>query len=94
MGLVEEVLAPRLDTPRKKVAAGGVGTSLSRRTRRLPVVSPGAGADPDNTPAKRGDRHRDGYSLMRPGRPIRFEAVDHAEFINLGGDDTPLEGQA
>jgi hypothetical protein len=25
---------------------------------------------------------------------VRFEAVSHAEFINLGGDDTPLEAQA
>jgi len=25
---------------------------------------------------------------------VRFEAVSHAEFINLGGDDTPLEALA
>jgi len=25
---------------------------------------------------------------------VRFEAVGHAEFINLGGDDTPLEALA
>jgi hypothetical protein len=24
---------------------------------------------------------------------VRFEAVSHAEFVNLGGDDTPLEAQ-
>jgi hypothetical protein len=25
---------------------------------------------------------------------VRFAAVDHAEFLRLGGDDTPLEGVA
>jgi len=46
------------------------------------------------TPAKLFDRERDGYSLMQPGDTVRFEAVSHAEFINLGGDDTPLEALA
>ena len=41
MGLVEEVLAaPRLNTPRKKVAAGSVGIA-ERQTAAYPVVSPG-----------------------------------------------------
>ena len=40
------------------------------------------------------DRDRDGYSLMQPGDTVRFEPVGHAEFIRLGGDDTPLEAQA
>jgi allophanate hydrolase subunit 1 len=31
---------------------------------------------------------------MQPGDTVRFAAVDHAEFIALGGDDTPLEAQA
>jgi allophanate hydrolase subunit 1 len=39
------------------------------------------------------DRERDGYSLMQPGDTVRFAAVGHAEFIALGGDDTPLEAQ-
>lgn len=43
MGLVDEVLAaPRLDTPRKRVAAGSVGIA-ERQTAAYPVVSPGAG---------------------------------------------------
>jgi hypothetical protein len=28
---------------------------------------------------------------MQPGVTVSFEAVGHAEFVNLGGDDTPLE---
>lgn len=43
MGLVDEILAtPRLNTPRKRVAAGSVGIA-ERQTAAYPVVSPVAG---------------------------------------------------
>ena len=94
MGLVDETLAtPRLNTPRKRVAAGSVGIA-ERQTAAYPVVSPGGWNLIGRTAAKLFDRDRDGYSLMQPGDTVRFEAVDHAEFIQLGGDDTPLEAQA
>ncbi|KRA08252.1 5-oxoprolinase subunit PxpB [Pseudomonas sp. Root569] len=94
MGLVDETLAtPRLSTPRKRVAAGSVGIA-ERQTAAYPVVSPGGWNLIGRTPAKLFDRERDGYSLMQPGDTVRFEAVNHAEFIHLGGDDTPLEAQA
>ncbi|MGY2373346.1 5-oxoprolinase subunit PxpB [Pseudomonas sp. SDO524_S393] len=94
MGLVDEQLAtPRLNTPRKRVAAGSVGIA-ERQTAAYPVVSPGGWNLIGRTPARLFDRERDGYSLMQPGDTVRFEAVSHAEFINLGGDDTPLEAQA
>lgn len=94
MGLVDEILAtPRLSTPRKRVAAGSVGIA-ERQTAAYPVVSPGGWNLIGRTPAKLFDRDRDGYSLMQPGDTVRFEPVDHAEFIKLGGDDTPLEAQA
>jgi KipI family sensor histidine kinase inhibitor len=94
MGLVDEILAtPRLNTQRKRVAAGSVGIA-ERQTAAYPVVSPGGWNLIGRTPAKLFDRARDGYSLMQPGDTVRFEAVSHAEFINLGGDDTPLEAQA
>lgn len=94
MGLVDEILAaPRLNTPRKRVAAGSVGIA-ERQTAAYPVVSPGGWNLIGRTPAKLFDRERDGYSLMQPGDTVRFESVDHAEFIKLGGDDTPLEAQA
>ncbi|MFJ2362953.1 allophanate hydrolase subunit 1 [Pseudomonas sp. NPDC087697] len=94
MGLVEEVLAaPRLNTPRKRVAAGSVGIA-ERQTAAYPVVSPGGWNLIGRTPAKLFDREREGYSLMQPGDTVRFAAVSHAEFVNLGGDDTPLEVQA
>ncbi|NWB91898.1 5-oxoprolinase subunit PxpB [Pseudomonas agarici] len=94
MGLVEEPLAaPRLSTPRKKVAAGSVGIA-ERQTAAYPVVSPGGWNLIGRTPSKLFDRERDGYSLMQPGDTVRFAAIDHAEFIKLGGDDTPLEALA
>jgi KipI family sensor histidine kinase inhibitor len=94
MGLVDEILAtPRLDTPRKRVAAGSVGIA-ERQTAAYPVVSPGGWNLIGRTPAKLFDRERDGYSLMQPGDTVRFEPVERAEFIHLGGDDTPLEAQA
>ena len=93
MGLVDEILAaPRLNTPRKRVAAGSVGIA-ERQTAAYPVVSPGGWNLIGRTPAKLFDRERDGYSLMQPGDTVRFEPVERAEFINLGGDDTPLEAQ-
>lgn len=83
MGLVEEVLAaPRLNTPRKRVAAGSVGIA-ERQTAAYPVVSPGGWNLIGRTPAKLFDREREGYSLMQPGDTVRFAAVGHAEFVNL-----------
>lgn len=94
MGLVDERLAtPRLNTPRKRVAAGSVGIA-ERQTAAYPTVSPGGWNLIGRTPAKLFDRDRDGYSLMQPGDTVRFDPVGHAEFIRLGGDDTPLEAQA
>lgn len=94
MGLVEEVLAaPRINTPRKRVAAGSVGIA-ERQTAAYPLESPGGWNILGRTPAKLFDRRMDGYSLMQPGDTVRFEAVDHAEFIRLGGDDTALEALA
>ena len=35
-----------------------------------------------------------GTLTFEPGDTVRFASVSHAEFIHLGGDDTPLEAQA
>ncbi|WP_110948956.1 5-oxoprolinase subunit B family protein [Pseudomonas bohemica] len=91
MGLVEEVLAaPRIKTPRKRVAAGSVGIA-ERQTAAYPLESPGGWNILGRTPARLFDREIEGYSLMAPGDTVRFAVIDHAEFIRLGGDDTPLE---
>jgi len=91
MGLVEESLAaPRLNTPRKRVASGSVGIA-ERQTAAYPAQSPGGWNLIGRTPSALFDRERDGYSLMQPGDTVRFAPVTHAEFIRLGGDDTPQE---
>ncbi|MCY1406657.1 Kinase A inhibitor [compost metagenome] len=94
MGLVDEQLAaPRLDTPRKRVAAGSVGIA-ERQTAAYPAVSPGGWNLIGRTPSKLFDRQREGYSLLQPGDRVCFVPVNHDVFISLGGDDTPQEGQA
>lgn len=45
-------------------------------------------------PVRLFDLTLDGYSLLRAGDRVRFEPIGHAEFVRLGGDDTPLEVQA
>ena len=94
MGLVEEALAaPRLDSPRKRVATGSVGIA-ERQTAAYPAQSPGGWNLIGRTPSALFDRERDGYSLMQPGDTVQFAPVSHAEFIRLGGDDTPQEALA
>ena len=94
MGLVEEALAaPRLATPRKRVASGSVGIA-ERQTAAYPAQSPGGWNLIGRTPSALFDREREGYSLMQPGDRVQFAPVSRAEFIRLGGDDTPQEALA
>ena len=94
MGLVDEALAaPRLDTPRKRVATGSVGIA-ERQTAAYPAQSPGGWNLIGRTPSALFDREREGYSLMQPGDRVQFAPVSRAEFIRLGGDDTPQEALA
>ncbi|MCB1653197.1 MAG: allophanate hydrolase subunit 1 [Pseudomonadales bacterium] len=94
MGLVEEALAaPRLATPRKRVATGSVGIA-ERQTAAYPAQSPGGWNLIGRTPSALFDREREGYSLMQPGDRVQFAPVSRAEFIRLGGDDTPQEALA
>lgn len=91
MGLVEEALAaPRLATPRKRIAPGSVGVA-ERQTAVYPVASPGGWNLLGRTPVCLFDLGLQGYSLLQAGDRVRFEPVEHAEFVRLGGDDTPLE---
>ncbi|WP_406819570.1 5-oxoprolinase subunit PxpB [Pseudomonas sp. KnCO4] len=86
MGLVDERLAsPRLNTPRKRVAAGSVGIA-ERQTAAYPAVSPGGWNLIGRTPVRLFDREREGYSLLQPGDRVRFVPVSRNEFVALGGD--------
>ena len=91
MGLVDEILAsPRLQTPRKQVPAGSLGIA-DRQTAIYPVVSPGGWNLIGRSPTRLFDRDLDGYSIWRPGDRVRFRPIEHAEFVRLGGDDSPFE---
>ncbi len=91
MGLVEDILAtPRLSTPRKRVAAGSVGIA-ERQTAAYPVASPGGWNLIGRTPTRLFGSEIEGYSLLQPGDRVRFVPVERAEFLRLGGDDSPLE---
>jgi KipI family sensor histidine kinase inhibitor len=91
MGLVDEILAsPRLKTPRKQVPAGSLGIA-DRQTAIYPLVSPGGWNLIGRSPTKLFDREMDGYSIWQPGDRVRFQAIEHAEFVRLGGDDSPFE---
>ncbi|HCP56950.1 MULTISPECIES: 5-oxoprolinase subunit PxpB [Pseudomonas] len=91
MGLVDEIIAsPRLSTPRQQVPAGSLGIA-DRQTAIYPLQSPGGWNLIGRSPTRLFDRELDGYSLLQPGDRVRFVAVDRAEFVRLGGDDTPFE---
>ena len=91
LGLVDERLAsPRLATPRKQVPAGSVGIA-DRQTAIYPAQSPGGWNLIGRSPTRLFDRESDQYSLLQPGDRVRFVAVERAEFIRLGGDDSPFE---
>lgn len=94
MGLVDpQLAAPRLATPRKRVNQGSVALA-ERQTATYSQTSPGGWNVLGRTPTPLFDRELDGYSLLQPGDRVRFVAIEHAEFIRLGGDDTPLEALA
>lgn len=88
--LPDELVLPRLDTPRKRVPAGSVAVA-NRQTSAYPRVSPGGWNLIGRTSAKLFDRERDGFSLLRVGDRVRFVAVDRARFEEAGGDTTPVE---
>jgi KipI family sensor histidine kinase inhibitor len=94
LGLVDERLAsPRLATPRKQVPAGSLGIA-DRQTAIYPLVSPGGWNLIGRSPVRLFDRELDGYSLWQPGDRVRFVPIERAEFIRLGGDDSPFQETA
>lgn len=90
--LADELVLPRLETPRQRVPAGSVGVA-NRQTSAYPRVSPGGWNLIGRTSARLFDRQREGFSLLRVGDRVRFVAVERDEFERLGGDVSPFEGQ-
>lgn len=89
LGLVEPVLAaPRLDSPRKRVAPGSVAIA-ERQTAIYPLESPGGWNLIGRSPVRLFDPQGPALSLLQPGDRVRFVPIERSEFLRLGGNDTP-----
>lgn len=80
----EQLAAPRLTTPRAKVAAGSLGIA-DTQTALYPLVSPGGWNLIGRTPLTLFDPQREPASLLQAGQQVKFRAIDFAEYRALGG---------
>jgi inhibitor of KinA len=83
-GLPEKLEAPRLESPRKHVAAGSVGIA-GRQTGIYPVDSPGGWRLIGRTPFRMFDPLADPPTRLQPGDEVQFEPIDRATFDRLAG---------
>ncbi len=81
-GLPPRLAAPRLDSPRSRVAAGSVGIA-GPQTGIYPVESPGGGRIVARTPILLFDRAAASPFLLAPGDRIRFRPVDRAAYDEI-----------
>jgi inhibitor of KinA len=80
MGMVDPILeTPRLEQPRKKVAAGSVGIA-DRQTGVYPLSSPGGWQIIGRTPVSLFDPVAKTPVLFQPGDSIRFYPITRHEF--------------
>ncbi|MGP4842726.1 5-oxoprolinase subunit PxpB [Marinobacter sp. 1Y8] len=93
--VADELAAPRLSTPRKKVPAGTLGIA-DTQTAIYPLTSPGGWNLIGRTPLTLFDPDRERPSLLEAGQQVRFRAISEAEYRELGGklDDLPWEAEA
>src|SRR5690554_3680571 len=91
MGSVDARLsAPRLETPRPRVAAGSVAIT-GRQTSAYPTQSPGGWNLLGRTPMTLFDRNREQMSYFQVGDRVQMVAITKQEFLQLGGDPTPQD---
>ena len=91
MGSVDPRLhAPRLATPRPRVAAGSVAVA-GRQTSAYPTLSPGGWNLLGRTPSTLFDRTREHMSYFQVGDRVQIIPINKHEFLRLGGDPTPQE---
>jgi len=81
-GLPQELEAPRLSTPRTRVAAGSVGIAASY-TGIYPGGTPGGWRLIGLSPARLFDERQDPPSLLLPGDSVRFAPIGREEFEKL-----------
>jgi len=83
LGTIDErIAAPRLSTPRLRVARGSVGIA-GRQTGIYPMESPGGWRIIGRTPISLFDVSRSQPSLFSAGDLVTFQAIDRSEFERL-----------
>lgn len=83
LGPLDDVLrAPRLETPRPRVAAGSVGIA-GAMTGVYPLASPGGWRIIGRTPAKLFNPNADNPFKFSPGDEVRFRPVNTEEFAEI-----------
>jgi inhibitor of KinA len=80
--LPEELVAPRLATPRKKVPAGSVGIA-GNQTGVYPFETPGGWRLLGRTPVSMFRTDREGLSLLSIGDRVRFIPISRERFAEL-----------
>jgi inhibitor of KinA len=80
--LPQELVAPRLATPRKKVPAGSVAIA-GKQTGVYPFETPGGWRLLGRTPLAMFRTDRDGWSLLSIGDRVRFVPVSRERFVEL-----------
>ena len=86
LGQVDErIAAPRLATPRQKVPRGAVAIA-DRQTAVYPAVSPGGWNLIGRCPVRMFDPDANPTMPVSVGDRVRFEPIDRARFLALGGE--------
>jgi inhibitor of KinA len=80
--LPKEIATPRLETPRKKVAAGSVAIA-GRQTAIYPFATPGGWRLIGRTPLKLFRARREPMGLVSIGDQVRFRPISREEFQKL-----------
>jgi KipI family sensor histidine kinase inhibitor len=86
LGQVDErIAAPRLSTPRQKVPRGAVAIA-DRQTAVYPAPSPGGWNLIGLCPTAMFNPDTDPTMPVNVGDRVRFEAIDKARYLELGGE--------
>ncbi len=81
----KRIAAPRLHTPRQKVPCGAVGIA-ERQTAVYPSESPGGWNLIGRCPLQMFDLNATEPMSVKVGDRVRFEPIDRAQFLALGGE--------
>lgn len=81
-GMDKRIAAPRLKTPRVKIAAGSVGIA-GEQTGIYPLASPGGWQIIGRTPVRLYDPARPCPALIEAGMIIKFYSINNAEYAAI-----------